>query len=101
MRSCQSPIGSVASAVRARHLTAHERLEEIAELLAASVLRARTRLRAPRGSTAEQVRVDFSPERSGHVAPSRVISTLECVRIAVMQVVERTLSDLLARNDEP
>jgi hypothetical protein len=32
-------------------------------------------------------------------APS--VSQLECVRIAVMQVVERTLSDLLARNDEP
>ena len=47
-----------------------ERLDEIAEILAAGILRLRAGLRAPRGSTREQVRVDFSPRRSGHVAPS-------------------------------
>jgi hypothetical protein len=51
-------------------MTPAERLDEIAEILATGILRARARLRAPRGSTAEQVRVDFSPDRSGHVAPS-------------------------------
>jgi hypothetical protein len=51
-------------------MTPAERLDEIAEILAAGILRVRARLRAPRGSTAEQVRVDFSPRRSGHVAPS-------------------------------
>jgi hypothetical protein len=51
-------------------LTPAERLDEIAEILAAGIIRARARLRAPRGSTAEQVPVDFSPRRSGHVRPS-------------------------------
>jgi hypothetical protein len=51
-------------------MTPAERLDEIAEILAAGILRVRARLRAPQGSTAEQVRVDFSPDRSGHVAPS-------------------------------
>jgi hypothetical protein len=47
-----------------------ERLDEIAEILASGILRLRARLSAPRGSTGEQVRVDFSPRRSGHVRPS-------------------------------
>jgi hypothetical protein len=51
-------------------MTPAERLDEIAEILAAGILRLRARLRTPKGSTAEQVRVDFSPRRSGHVAPS-------------------------------
>jgi hypothetical protein len=51
-------------------MTPAERLDEIAEILAAAILRVRARLRALQGSTAEQVRVDFSPRRSGHVAPS-------------------------------
>jgi hypothetical protein len=50
-------------------MTPAERLDEIAEILAAGVLRARARLRAPQGSTTEQVRVDFSPRRSGHARP--------------------------------
>jgi hypothetical protein len=49
-------------------MTPTERLDEIAEILAVGILRVRARLRAPRGSTAEQVRVDFSPDRSSHVA---------------------------------
>ena len=36
-------------------MTPAERLDEIAEILAAGILRVRARLRAPRGSTAEQV----------------------------------------------
>jgi hypothetical protein len=51
-------------------MTPAERLDEIAEILAAGILRVRARLRAPQGSTAEQVRVDFPPDRSSHVAPS-------------------------------
>jgi hypothetical protein len=50
-------------------MTPAERLDEIAEILAAGIVRIRSRLSAPQGSTAEQVRVDFSPRRSGHVAP--------------------------------
>jgi hypothetical protein len=52
-------------------MTTNERLNEIAEILAAGILRVRSQLSAPKGSTAEQVRVDFSPRRSSHVAPSR------------------------------
>jgi hypothetical protein len=33
-------------------------------------MRVRARLRAPQSSTKEQFRVDFSPDRSGHVAPN-------------------------------
>jgi len=51
-------------------MTPAERLDEIAEILAAGILRVRARLRTLKGSTTEQVRVDFSPRRSGHVAPS-------------------------------
>jgi hypothetical protein len=51
-------------------MTPAERVDEIAEILAAGILRVRARLRAPQGSTAEQVRVDFSPGRSGHARPS-------------------------------
>ena len=55
------------NALRPDLMTPAERLDEIAEILAAGILRVRARLRAPQGSTAEQVRVDFSPRRSGHV----------------------------------
>jgi hypothetical protein len=51
-------------------MTAAERLDEIAGILAAGIIRARARLRAPQGSTREQLAVDFSPRRSGHARPS-------------------------------
>jgi hypothetical protein len=51
-------------------MTPAERLDEIAEILAAGILRLRARLSAPPGSTGEQFRVDFSPDRSGHARPS-------------------------------
>jgi hypothetical protein len=51
-------------------MTPAERLDEIAEIFAAGILRVRARLRAPGGSTAEQVSVDFSANRSGHARPS-------------------------------
>jgi hypothetical protein len=63
-------MSSMAYALHPDLMTPAERLDEIAELLAAGILRVRAHLRAPRGSTAEQVRVDFSPRRSGHVRPS-------------------------------
>ena len=64
---------SVRTVLNALHpdlMTPAERLDEIAEILAAGIVRARERLRALRGSTAEQVRVDFSPRRSGRARPS-------------------------------
>ena len=63
-------LGSATNALHPDLMTPAERLDEIAEILAAGILRLRARLRAPRGSTTEQVRVDFSPRRSGHVRPS-------------------------------
>jgi hypothetical protein len=52
-------------------MTPAERLDEIAEILAAGIIRVRARLRALQGTTTEQVSVDFSPRRSGHARPSR------------------------------
>ena len=40
-------------------MTPAERLDEIAEILAAGILRLRARQRAPQGSTREQVRVEL------------------------------------------
>jgi hypothetical protein len=51
-------------------MTPAERLDEIAEILAAGILRFRARLRAPESTAAEQVSVDFLPTRSGHARPS-------------------------------
>ena len=51
-------------------MTPTERLDEIAEILAAGILRLRARLRAPQGSSGERFRVDFSLRRSGHARPS-------------------------------
>jgi hypothetical protein len=58
------------SALNPDLMTPAERLDEIAEILAAGVLRVHAHLRAPQGSTREQVRVDFSPDRSSHARPS-------------------------------
>jgi hypothetical protein len=58
------------TALRPDLMTPAERLDEIAEILASGILRLRARLRAPQGTTTEQVRVDFSPRRSGHARPS-------------------------------
>jgi hypothetical protein len=51
-------------------LTPAQRLGEVAEILAAGMLRLRRKLgQIP--VTAEPVRLDFSPERSVHAAPGR------------------------------
>jgi hypothetical protein len=51
-------------------LTPTDRLAEVAEILAAGILRVRARHRTPKGSRRETVSVDFSPDRSGHASPS-------------------------------
>jgi hypothetical protein len=50
-------------------MTTAERLDEIAEILAAGILRARTKLRAE--PQRDRVRLDFSPDRSMHADRSR------------------------------
>jgi hypothetical protein len=50
-------------------MTAAERLDEIAEILAAGVLRARKKLRGE--DRRDRVRLDFSPDRSMHADRSR------------------------------
>jgi len=51
-------------------MTPAERVDEIAEILAAGILRVRRRRRENKFSYLEKVRVDFPPHRSSHVAPS-------------------------------
>jgi hypothetical protein len=50
-------------------MTADERLDEIAEILAAGILRARRKLRGEHRR--DRVRLDFSPDRSMHADRSR------------------------------
>ena len=66
----EQAVALLPNALRPDLMTPAERLDEVAEILAAGIIRVRGRLRAPRGSTAEQVFVDFSPRRSGHARPS-------------------------------
>jgi hypothetical protein len=49
-------------------MSAAERLDEIAEILAAGVLRARRKLRG--ADRRDRVRLDFSPDRSMHAGRS-------------------------------
>jgi hypothetical protein len=50
-------------------MTAAERLDEIAEILAAGIIRARKKLRGEHQR--DPVRLDFSPDRSMHADRSR------------------------------
>jgi hypothetical protein len=50
-------------------MTSAERLDEIAEILAAGILRARKKLRGE--DRRDRVRLDFSPDRSMHADRSR------------------------------
>jgi hypothetical protein len=50
-------------------MTAGERLDQIAEILASGILRARRKLRGE--DRRDQVRLDFSPDRSMHADRSR------------------------------
>ena len=50
-------------------ITPAERLDEIAEILAAGIIRVRTKLRG--GNRRDAVRLDFSPDRSMHADRSR------------------------------
>jgi hypothetical protein len=57
------------SALQPDFLTPAERLDEIAEILAAGILRARAKLRGE--DRRDRVRLDFSPDRSMHAHRSR------------------------------
>ena len=54
----------------AKLMAVDERLDEVAEILAAGILRLRRRQMPNRSSHLEKVRLDFSPRRSGHAQPS-------------------------------
>jgi hypothetical protein len=56
-------------AIHSSPVTAEERLDEIAEILAAGILRARRKLRGEHRR--DRVRLDFSPDRSMHADRSR------------------------------
>ncbi len=57
------------AALYAHALTPAERLDEVAAILAAGIIRLRRKYQPP-SATVEQVRLDFPPERSVHAAPS-------------------------------
>jgi hypothetical protein len=63
------PPASAANALDSDLMTPAERLDEIAEFLAAGILRARRKLRGEHRR--EPVRLDFSPDRSVHADRSR------------------------------
>jgi hypothetical protein len=52
-------------------LSPAQRLGEVAEILAAGILRLRSRQLGTHRGAGEQVRLDFSPERSVHADPLR------------------------------
>jgi hypothetical protein len=60
---------SAANALDPDLMTPAERLDEIAEILAAGILRARRKLRGE--DRRDRVRLDFSPDRSMHADRSR------------------------------
>ena len=51
-----------------RHMTAAERLDEIADILAAGLIRLRARKSSPISDDRRESSLDFSPDRSGHVS---------------------------------
>jgi hypothetical protein len=63
------PIRRVMSGLHPDLMTATERLDEIAEILAAGILRARRKLRGE--DRRDPVGLDFSPDRSMHADRSR------------------------------
>jgi hypothetical protein len=62
-------MGMSFNALDPKLMTAAERLDEIAEILAAGILRARRKLRGD--DRRDRVRLDFSPDRSMHADRSR------------------------------
>jgi hypothetical protein len=68
----------MANALHPDLMTPAERLDEIADILSAGILRVRARLRAPRGSTAEQVRVAFLPLADGRIRTPGTQSGQNC-----------------------
>jgi hypothetical protein len=61
---------SACNALNPNLMTAEERLDEIAEILAAGILRARRKLRGEHRR--DPVRLDFSADRSMHADRSRL-----------------------------
>ena len=50
-----------------RHMSAAERLDEIADILAAGLIRLRERKSTPLSRDRGESSLDFSPDQSGHV----------------------------------
>ena len=58
------------NALDPRRMSAAERLDEIAEILAAGLMRLRARKSSPLSRDRGESSLDYSPDRSGH-APAR------------------------------
>jgi hypothetical protein len=65
-----SSFGASSNALRPDLMTPAERLDEIAEILAAAIMRLRLRQNENVSSHLEKFRLDLSPTRSGHGRPS-------------------------------
>ena len=52
-----------------RHMTAAERLDEIADILAAGLMRLRARKSSPLSHDPGESSLDFSPDQRGHADP--------------------------------
>jgi hypothetical protein len=57
------------NAIDPRRLSAAERLDEIAEILAAGLMRLRARKSSPLSRDPGESSLDFSPDQSGHARP--------------------------------
>jgi hypothetical protein len=59
----------VSPGIDASHLSAPERLAEIAEILAAGLMRLRARESSPLSRDLGESSLDFSPDQRGHARP--------------------------------
>jgi hypothetical protein len=64
--SCADYLGDMSNALRPDLMTAAERLDEIADILAAGLTRLRARKSSPLSDAPRESSLDFSPHQRGH-----------------------------------
>ena len=60
-----------------KHMTAAERLDEIAEILAAGLIRLRARKSSQISADRGESSLDFSPDQSGHMVVHKTVGDIE------------------------
>ena len=82
------------NALNPNQLTAAERLEEIADLLAAGLMRLRARQSSPFSPDNGESSLDFSADQSGHAAPKRTrgarMKDTVLARLAALKTAQTT-----------